>query len=222
MDLRPGPSDRFAIVGRTGSGKTQFGSFLLSRADLKVRPWIIFDYKREGLFASVKRIEEIRLDKAPPKHPGLYILRLDHQDNEQVENYLWDVKKRGHIGLFFDEGYEIPQGNVLRSLLTQGRSLKIPVIMLCQRPSFINRFVFSEMSFFTAFHLNDTRDRKTVQSFVDCDSEVWQDMSEIMPPFHSRFYDLKNHVSCFLKPCPNEQNLIQAFDDALRVERKWT
>ena len=158
----PHNDEHAAIVGRNGTGKSQFGAYVLSKRDLKNNINIIIDYKGEELFSKLERAREIGLNEQPDK-PGLYILKSSPHLNEETEAWLWGTWEREHRGLFIDEGYMVPDDGAFRAILTQGRSKRIPVITLSQRPVEISRFVFSEASHVALFHLNDERDEKTVR-----------------------------------------------------------
>jgi hypothetical protein len=69
-----------------------------------------------------------------PRKPGLYRMRVDPQDEDNLEQWLWDVWKRGNIGLFIDEVALVPQKHAFKAILRQGRSKLIPVIACTQRP----------------------------------------------------------------------------------------
>src|SRR5215472_11393497 len=104
----PNTHQRVVVMGKTGSGKTQFGAWMLSEAPFNRQPYIIVDYKRDALLGATDRIREIGLNELP-KHPGLYIVRpLPKIDDENVENWLWRVWRKGRTGLYFDETYMIP------------------------------------------------------------------------------------------------------------------
>src|SRR5574337_795407 len=129
----PNNQQRLVIVGRTGSGKTRAGLWHLSTRNFN-SPWIIVDYKRDELIAQSPAVE-LGLNEKIPKN-GLYVIRPDptDEDNSAVENLMMRCWDRGNIGLYFDEGFMVPDEKALRMILTQGRSLRVPVIMVSQRP----------------------------------------------------------------------------------------
>jgi hypothetical protein len=96
------------------------------------------------------------------------------------------------------------------AILTQGRSKRIPVIVLSQRPVWLSRFVFSEASYFQVFWLNDFRDRQTVQSFIPADTE------NRLPDFNSLWYDVgRDRVSRML-PVPARTTILETFRERMR------
>jgi len=209
----PSDSQRIAIVGRTGSGKTQSAAWHLSKRSFDTKPWIMFDYKGDELLNEIEGTQEIDLATVPKK-PGLYIVHPLPDDNESVENYLWQIWANENIGLYFDEGYMIGDSPALRAILTQGRSKHLPVIILSQRPVWLSRFVFSESDFFQLFHLNDVRDRKTMRAFVPADLDAR------LPQYHSYYYDVANDQITILSPVPKREEILETFSERLNVNKR--
>lgn len=223
----PSPTERAAIVGRTGSGKTLLGAFVLSRSPFDKMPYVIVDYKRDDTLAKIRRAREIGLNEVP-RHPGVYILRLMPGLEEQTEAWLWKVWQKTHIGLYFDEAYLVPDKLALQAILTQGRSLRIPAICVSQRPVQVSRFVFSEADHVALFHLNDERDEDTVKRFTP------KGFIEYVPPeyprvenenrlpdFHSRWYDINKHKKFVLRPVPPADEIVSSIDARLQPQRRW-
>lgn len=208
----PGPTHRAWVGGRTGSGKTQYGDWLLSHANFDEQPWVIIDYKYDDLLNSVDRVKEIGISEKLPKHPGLYITHPLPSEEEEVEAWLWKVWARERIGLFVDEGYRMPASRrgAFNAILTQGRSKKIPAIVLSQRPSFLPKFVFTEADFFTVFHLSNPDDRKTVEGFTDPDM-----YSVRLADYHSRWYDVAKDKFLIVKPVPSADEIASRIHDRL-------
>lgn len=213
----PSIKQRTLIVGRTGSGKTQFGSWMLSKAAFDKQPYIIIDYKGDDLLGQIDRAKEIGY-KDTVKHPGLYYLKAMPGTDAEMTAFLWSVWKRGKTGLFFDEGYMVPNTQALQAVLTQGRSLRIPVIMLSQRPVWLSRFAFSEADYFAFFHLNDERDEATVKGLTPR-NDVW-DFRTRVPKYHSRWFDVGEDFSAFISPVPDADTILNDFNERLRPKRK--
>jgi hypothetical protein len=216
----PDVFNRVSIVGKTGTGKTVAGAWLLSEARFDVQPYVMVDYKRDKLLNQIERAIEIDFDDVPSK-PGLYHLKPLPTQNDKMENWLWKVWNAGNIGLFNDEGYMLPDIEAFRTILTTGRAKHIPVITLSQRPVDLPRLTISESEFFQAFHLNDRRDRETVSKFTPED-EIWGNWKKPprLPEFHSRWYDVGKDFSCVLGPVPDMDKILQRFDDRLKPRRR--
>jgi hypothetical protein len=209
MPRAPGSDHRIAIIGRTGSGKTQAGAFHLSRADFHKRPWIIFDFKGDKLLSSI-HAKERPIKSAPPDKPGLYKVQPLPTEVDEVEDFLWKVWAQEKTGIYVDEGYMIDRGSkAFRALLTQGRSKECPMIILSQRPVLMDRFVFSEADFFQVFHLNNIEDRKVVEQYVPAD------LSVNPAKYHSIYHDIGENETTHLTPVPGVVELKRTFKKRL-------
>lgn len=211
----PKSTQRTAIVGSTGTGKSQSGLHLLSLSDLDVRPHVVIDYKRDDL------IEEIGgeiwpLNGKAPTKPGLYIVQplLDVHD-DAVEALLVDIWRKGHTGLFIDEGYMIPRmSRGMKAIYTQGRSKHVSLIMLSQRPSWCNPFMFSESDFLQVFRLNKPEDTDKLQ---DC---ISFNIKKRLPEYTSYWYDVGRDKGFILEPAPGRDEIIDTFDRRLKRQVK--
>lgn len=187
----PKPNDRTVILGRTGSGKTVAAVWHLSNADFFRKPWIVFDYKGDGLIAKIPTTPLDVNNLRVPSEPGIYRIQpLAVVDDDKIESFLWEVLRRGNVGLYVDEGYMLPNNGrsmAYRAIQTQGRSKNIGTITLSQRPVWVDRFILSEADFYQVFHLNDKRDRQTIGSFLP------ENYGDLLAPFHSAYYDVKKN-----------------------------
>ena len=211
----PNTEKRLAVVGSTGSGKTFADVWHLSLADFSI-PWIIFDFKHDKLINELGATE-ISIGSRPPTKAGLYVVRpIPQIDDDLVTAFLWQVLQNENTGLYFDEGYMIgAQNPAFRSLLTQGRSKHIPMIILSQRPVWMDRFVFSEADFFQIFRLNDRRDLKSVQQMISVD------VSKRLDPFNSYYYDVGQDCAIKLRPVPDRTKLIETFHNRLGKKKRF-
>lgn len=211
----PGNSHRVSIIGRTGTGKSVAGLFLLSLKNHATFPWIICDAKRETLVRQIGKIpgvEHITFKDNIPKR-GLYILSGSPSDfkSDACDAWLERIHARGRCGIFQDEGYVFdPRSDPLNNIYTQGRSLQIPMITLSQRPAWLSAFSFSEADFIQAFDLNRKEDQKRVQEFSPFN------MAERLRDYHSRWYDVGTNTSCELSPVPPPDEILDNFDYAIR------
>lgn len=205
----PRPDQHVSIIGRTGSGKTQQGAWLLSESDFDKRPHIIIDYKGDDLLNAIKGIQESPLDN-PPTQAGLYISRIMPGQDSEVDNFLWKIWAQNNTCLYIDESYMIDKySHAYNALLTQGRSKNINLYNLTQRPSYCSRFVFSEASHVSVFGLNDKRDRKTAESFVPLDLE------NKLPKYHSYWYDVNQDETFLMQPVPSRDIILDRFNERI-------
>lgn len=208
----PGLTHRTAVLGRTGSGKTRLAAWLLSLAPFDKQPYVVLDYKLEKLFQQTNKIREIGLNEIP-KHPGVYVIRPLPEDDEAVETWLRRVHQREKVGIYVDEGYGIDaKSNALRAILTQGRSKRLPVIFISQRPSWISRFVLSEADFFAVFQLNDRFDRQRVGALVPSER---MDLEASLPPFYSWWYDVGKDNVMIMNPVPDDATILDRLETRL-------
>lgn len=232
MLRNPTNQQRVIILGRTGTGKSQFAVGLQSTRNFTRMPWTIIDYKGEDLWQDILEatngaIKQISVEDKPPTKPGLYYLRPRPQfDDEYMNRYLYRIWETGHHGLNIDEGYALPQGrkDVFDLILTQGRSLHIPVIVLYQRPSWMSRFAVAQSDYRCCFALDDLRDYEVAAKFippVKGPNNELISVSTPLPPYHCVWYDVSQGVSTVLQPAPARDEIIDAFIHRLRpVKRK--
>jgi hypothetical protein len=203
----PNDSNRMTILGRTGSGKTQAGIWNLSRRNYFRTPWIVLNFKGDELIDSIPRAEHVELGYVP-KHGGIYIVHPLPAATEEMQAYLWKLWERQNVGIFVDEGYMLSDDAAFQALLTQGRSRRIPMMVLSQRPSWITRFAFTEAQFVQLFSLTDRRDLKVVSQFVS-----YNDIeSLVLPEYHSLYFDVARNRSWIFKPVPPEGELLDTFE----------
>lgn len=213
MDLKfPDDTQRITIIGKTGSGKTQGAAWLLSGRSYTTKPWMILDFKYDDLLGEIEGAQQHSLGSKLPKKPGLYITHPTPADEEKTEELLWNIWQRENMGLFVDEGYMIPaRSPAFQAILTQGRSKRIPVIMLTQRPAWVTRFAFSEADYIQLFQLTDTRDEKTVRQFMPLPIE------RPIPQYHSWWWDNARNYKALLKPVPDRDIILDTFRDRLNA-----
>lgn len=213
----PRPDQHTFIVGQNGSGKTQFGAWLLSESDFEHRPHIILDFKNDELLNKIKGVKYLRPRDAPPKNPGIYIRRSTIND-PHIENFLAHVWKNNRTHIHVDETYMIdPRSDAFNAILTQGRSKRISMTCLSQRPTHCSRWLPSEASNFAIFRMNDKRDRKTIESFMP-DSV---DFDQELPEFHSHWYAAKRHFYTLLQPVPDADNILDRFNERLKPKFRF-
>jgi len=204
----PDASNRVTVVGSTGSGKTRFGIWLFSVARYGNIPRILLDFKGDDLIAAIEDAgyaREISVLSKPPTKPGTYVVRPLPTQLAELDTFLWEVWRKGNVALFFDEGTMTAKSRAVPAILTQGRSKKIPVITLSQRPAWLSRYVFTESEYFAIFRLNNKQDRDTVRDFVNTQAEVPR------LPYHSLWYDAGQDQAAIFSPVPGDAQIIEGF-----------
>lgn len=212
----PDDTQRHAIVGRTGSGKTQAALWALQLRDYLKMPWIVIDYKGDAGIASIPGLQEMSVMDNPPKRAGLFVIRpLPDIDDEAVNAFMMKIWHRENIGVYLDEGYMIGRYNkAFRALLTQGRSKHIPMITLSQSPAWISPFIFRESEFIQMFFLQTPADKARMAEFVpgvDVDN---------LKRYHSYYWNVLDAELTHLAPVPSLNEILNRFDDK-RARRKW-
>jgi len=213
----PTSSDRIVICGQTGSGKSQAGVWHLSNADIDSRPWIIVDGKNDPTDL-INNIEKSTLldysDKIPTK-PGVYLLKVYADDKEELVDFFQRIHSQGGVGIFADEGYILGQHNKwFNTCLMQGRGLRIPMIVLTQRPVRVTPWAFSEANFWQVFNLVKRGDREIVAADVPIPVDYE------LPRFHSYYYDVAERRLTKMAPVPEGQVLLAKIDAKLPRKRR--
>lgn len=222
------------IIGRTGSGKSQFGLELLASQNWDVMPWVIIDYKGEDLIHDIMKenrgaIRTVKVTDSPPKSPGLYYMNPGAMlDDEAMEAFLMKVHKQGNCGLFVDEGYALPKfGNSIgfTLILTQGRTLNIPVIILYQRPVWMSRFAVAQSDFRSVFVQGETRDEKVTENF--CKPALLKDGKIVsptglnsLPPFYSLWHDVGRGRTDLLQPASSRKDILLQYRTRLAPQQQ--
>jgi hypothetical protein len=211
----PGDTDRLAVLGRTGTGKTHAAVYHLSRAGFDYMPWVIVDYKNDELINEIHRAESIDFDTVP-EEPGLYILKVRPGQGDELSDWFRRVWEQEDVGIYVDEGYLVDsQDEWFNACLTQGRSKHIPMIILSQRPVWLSRFVFSEATYFQVFDLTHKKDMEKVEEYVRDDDR--EQMEQPLAEFHSYYYDVARRKLYTLGPAPEADVLLRRIDDRLAV-----
>ncbi|MBK8189082.1 MAG: hypothetical protein IPK79_01350 [Vampirovibrionales bacterium] len=197
--ILPGAEDRTVVVGPTGSGKTVLGAWVLSEQHFQRRPWVAFDFKEEELWDDVGSppMRRLRLGDMPGKR-GLYRCRVNPGDDDVLEDMLWNIWRKGNIGIFCDEVSLMPRQDAFKAILRQGRSKLIPVISCTQRPVDCDREVFTESQIRVLFGIEDmARDYPIIKG-------LWGgfDVRKPLPSHWSYWYDAKRKALHTLRPVP--------------------
>jgi hypothetical protein len=216
----PQSDDRIAILGKTGSGKTVAGLWHLSKQDIDARVWVIIDFKGDVNINNIDKAQSIDYDTNLSKlKPGLYILRVMPDEEEELDAWFVKVWETENIGVMVDEGFMVGQrSRGFNMCLIQGRSKHITMIVLSQRPVWMSRYVLSEASFIQAFSLNDRDDTRSVKRFVEDRGNL--SVLNRVPRYHSYYYDVSEDDLRVLSPVPPVDDILADIDGKLPVIRK--
>lgn len=224
----PTDTQRLSIVGRTGSGKTVAAVWHLSNANFESMPWVVYDFKRDSLLRQISELGqqidagayEIGLEDLPTR-PGIYFVHPHPDDIEPVRAQMMRIWEQENTGVFVDEGYMVcgplNPNPAFRTLLTQGRSMHIPMIILSQRPVWLDRFAFSESDFYQIFALNHSGDRKKIQEYIP------DNLNKPLPPYHSYYHDVGKSETVVMRPVPTDAQILAVFArkfEAMRPKRE--
>lgn len=203
----PRDDQHLTIYGQNGSGKTDAGLWHLEQRSFLRMPWYIFDWKGDPTIAQIPRLDEIDIRHEPPKRAGLYVVRpIPEHDEKYVSQFLWRIWDKGKRGLFVDEAYMMGRYNkAYDTIMVQGRALRIPVIALSQRPSWLSRFQMSETTFHQVMHLQNPVDVKRLQEWIPGLKPTRRD-------YHSQYYDTVRGSLEQLAPVPHHDEVLNRFD----------
>lgn len=220
----PGDEDRTSVVGKTGSGKTTAGLFLLSQQKMN-KPWIVLDFKGDEKIMGLP-LRDIKSTLPPPVEPGLYRLHSDPFDDPAIVNgFLRKVWQNGKTGLFFDEAYMIPDRHgrttqsTLRALYTTGRSRKIPIIALTQRPVDVIKYNFTEAEYHLVFRLPDKDDRDIARHRIPNEKfdAIFGKHGTDLQEFHSLWYDVSRDKTFVLSPFPSPEEIMGRLTEMAKI-----
>lgn len=210
----PGPTDRLAIIGPTGSGKTHAAIWHLGNANFTEQPWVVIDPKREELISRIEGAQYIDIGTIPDR-AGIYVINPLPKDKIFVDRMLIDIWDRERIGVWIDEGLMFGTGDGIDAVLTQGRSKRIPLIMLMQRPVWVSRFAVSEATFIQYFGLEDERDQATVRAFTKN-----LPVDATLEPYHSFYYDVPRKRNFHFSPMPSADVILERINTRLETIKK--
>lgn len=183
---------RAMVLGKTGSGKTVGGAWLLSRSPGR---WVVLNSKYDSLLTKLGPSVDWKTDQILKglKNNRVIIAHPETYESDDLDDVLFDLcETRQPVSVFVDELLYLHKGNGragpgLLGLLTRGRSRGQSFIGCTQRPAFVSNFCYSESEYFAAYNLQMPKDWQKVIEFTghpeikrarDKHHWAWVDVSE--------------------------------------------
>lgn len=196
------PGKRGVVAGRTGSGKSTLGCWLLNRS---VQHWVILNPKWTKAYSALpdanilNGFNKSKMDKSIEKHRFTIINFSGDQSNPEFIDAVIDYLHQSYenIGLCADELYSLHKagqcGQGLIGWLTRGRELKQTFLGMTQRPAWVSKFIFSEADFICSMDLSLADDRKRMYEFTGDEN-----FNDRLDPHKWLWYDVgKDKISKF-------------------------
>lgn len=147
------PGERALILGKTGSGKTVIGAWLLSRSPGN---WVILNSKYDEFLSKIGPSVEWNVKDVLKglKKKQVVVAHPTSFEPDELDRTLFELcETRQPVGVFVDELMYLHKGNGragpgLMGLLTRGRSRHQSFIGCSQRPAFLSQFCYSESEYF--------------------------------------------------------------------------
>jgi hypothetical protein len=153
-----------ALVGTTGSGKTELARFLLSHGGERI---VVLDPKHEF------DLEDFKVKRKLPVFDDKWkiIYRPGADDDTHMAKLITQCHKRGNCRIYDDEAATLNEffpktTKVLDNLARTGRSANVSLWSTTQRPRWVSRAFFTESEVWFIFTLRDPNDRKHVAGFI--------------------------------------------------------
>lgn len=210
MKLKIDPSERWIIVGKTGSGKTIFAKHLLRHIAGKM-PVVIVDPKEYWLgsrpeWASGKElgtVDKPRLINSfnPKWHVQLLQPDADDKEDDRLAKLCREVLKRGNTFIYFDESEDIATAyNVpyyIRRIWKTGRAKGVGAWVSTQAPTGIPKIFKSQAEHFISFKVG-VEDADIVANLVHCTEQQIRGLK----PFEWLYYNVQMDNGVLNAPIP--------------------
>lgn len=183
------PSDRFAVFGKTGSGKTKFSLTLATHIAREVNrtaqtPWQVWwlDTKndptdverlRKWGYTRVKQLDHDKVDEDGAWSYRYFLLVPSENSDDlvpQAQKVIRSALKHKNVLLVVDEYTQVVMstrmpGKDLKDLFTRGRGLRTGIIGQSQEPTYIPRQLASQATHLFLFDLSLPADIEWARSF---------------------------------------------------------
>lgn len=180
-ELLPGRTDRVALIGTTGSGKTTIAEQLLPKLPYVV----VFDTKGRINWGRGWQLHRSFDTLRKSKHSHL-VYRPAYatvRNMEQVERFWAWVFERGNTTAYADEVTDFCNGPMVYPFhfgrcITRGRELNVTVWSGSQRPTGIPKICLTESETTFVFFLKSADDRKRVAEDTGIDPDAIFELSK--------------------------------------------
>jgi len=200
------PSERWLIVGTTGSGKSTAAKWLLLHYP---QPIVIIDSKRSG-FPSVPpdSVESAigKIKRKFRKQPKIIRITPDKAEADDLEAVYDTCLDKGDMVIVEDEALLIPISEGRKFAFVTGRSEGVGIISCTQRPFGVIREAISESERKWEFLLHDRKDKQRIAEF----SGIPTDLE--LERYQSAYYDSTEGRMHIFDPLDNKDydNMIAA------------
>jgi energy-coupling factor transporter ATP-binding protein EcfA2 len=185
------PADRYALIGKTGSGKTTFACVLATTVvppELQAHDWEVWWLDSKGDPKDIARLQKLGYVEGDcatgrvknqgmfrRERHGLLYFRIRERGDlsivEQAQHLIRLAMKRRRVLVVVDEYTQIilgarSAGRALDDLFTRGRGLGIGVIGCTQEPVDIPRKLLSQAAHLCAFDLSYPRDIDYMKQYI--------------------------------------------------------
>lgn len=161
-------SERVALIGATGSGKTVLSKLLLQNQSRL----IIVDPKHTYKTEDTKVLKNWRLPVFSDSFR--YVIRPKRDQDSDLADFFYKLFKKGRVTIFIDELSTLvdffPTATAqLEDIARTGREKKVAVWVAMQRPRRVPILFLSESEVFFIFRIRAEDDRKHIEGFAGSD-----------------------------------------------------